>query len=77
MTDKPTEKTKQQLIVEAAHPLVTWDGAVTNGFMRTCLELVGVPNRGTPYTTTQLVRLCQKNGLPWVQSTNEKPVIDR
>lgn len=70
MSEKPPEKTAQQRTIEAVHPDVTWNKPKTDGFMRSCLELVGVPTRGTKYSSEQLVRLCNANGLPFTETEN-------
>ncbi len=68
MSEKPPEKTEQQRTVERVHGVVSWGKPKTDGFMRTCLELVGVSTRGTKYSNEQLVRLCNANGLPFTEA---------
>lgn len=63
-------KSLQREIVEAT--IGMWPKhAPTNGYMRHALEVIGIPTRGVPMTDTQLLRLCQENGLDFNDGTVE------
>lgn len=61
----------QQEIVEAEHGAVDWSKPKNDGYMRTCLELVGVTNRGRPMKSAELLALCRENGLPFGEARDD------
>lgn len=66
MTD---DKSFQWLLVEAVYGPQE-RRAVTDGFMRSCLEVVGVYTRGVPMKYPELVALCMANGLDFVDGVD-------
>lgn len=48
--------------------VISWDKPKTDGFIRTCLDLVGVHTRGQDLSSAQLLAIAQRNGLPFVDS---------
>lgn len=65
MTDD--DRTPQRRKVDEVFPY-SWPstGCPTDGFMRSCLALVGVETRGREVKRADLLRLCRENGLDFV-----------
>lgn len=53
--------------------------SVTDGFMRSCLDVIGVHTRGQPMKSHELVALCIANGLDFVEDDRDGggPIVDR
>ena len=61
------ELTPQRRKVDEAFPH-SWPstGCPTDGFIRSCLAVVGVETRGREMKRADLLRLCRENGLDFV-----------
>lgn len=73
-----TNKTFQREIVESVCGEHCWPStnAPTDGFMVSALEAIGVSARGKGLARAALIRLCNDNGLPFVDSPAKAVAID-
>lgn len=69
-------KTMEQEIVEATIGHWPTTNAPTVGYMRHALEVLGIPTRGQDLKPTELLRMCQEAGLPFVAQPNVAPAGD-
>lgn len=71
MDEDIEELTPNQLLVEKRYGAQRWHRPKTDGFIRSCLDLVGITNRGHKLSSEQLVKIATGAGLPFVLSESD------